>query len=159
MQRKERFDKRHCITMSRTHFPKVGVEKVPELFRKYLAMWYEKQRHLCLDFFRTALVESRITPGRRKEDMEKGCVHKNGEEGIDLREMNEAEMLQPAEWLASGAEEEGKGRPLYSWLRLMDGIINQNGKKRWSELWGKEHTLMFQHIGLEVAESSPEREV
>lgn len=50
-----------------------------------------------MDFFRTALVESRITPGRRKEDMEKGCVHKNGEEGIDLREMNEAEMLQPAE--------------------------------------------------------------
>lgn len=38
--------------------------------------------------------------------------------GIDLREMNEAEMLDPAEWLASGAEEEGREKEDPSLLGL-----------------------------------------
>ena len=43
-----------------------------------------------------------------------GCISKNREVEIDLRDINETDMLEPLDWWASGAEEEGKGRPLCS---------------------------------------------
>lgn len=66
--------------MGRTHYPKVVV-----------------------------LRESKVkNDSWEKEGRYEACVSENEEEGTDLREIHEAEMLEPAEWLASGALEEGR---------------------------------------------------